>query len=417
MNWKRTAVFSIIAIAIAAAIWFGMQPQPLEVDHAAAAEKPLRVTVDEEGKTRLRNVYVISAPLAGTLRRLPFKAGDPIAAGQPVATLEPVKSAVLDPRTLAESEARLRAASALREAADARLGAAQQNEKSAAAEAEYWQAQLAREEKLLKSGDIPAERVERTRTEARRTAASLAAAQQSVSLTRAEIARSRADVEAAQAAASNPSLSSSKPSSSAAIQIHSPVSGRVLKLIQESESVVQPGQPILEIGNTRALEIVVELLSTDAVKVAPGTPVELSRWGGDQPLNAQVRLIEPAGFTKVSALGVEEQRVRVIADLTSQESHFARLGDGYRVEASFILWQSDKVLQVPASSLFRKGEQWQVFIIDNNTAQLRDVSVGHRNGLAAEITGGLKQGETVIVHPNEKLVPGAQVQLRPNPAA
>jgi HlyD family secretion protein len=417
VNWKRTAVFTLLGLALAAAIFLGMQPQPMEVDHASVAEAPLRVTVDEEGKTRLRNVYVVSAPLAGTLRRLPFKVGDPIAAGQPVATLEPVKSAVLDPRSSAEAAARMQAASALREAADARLATAVQNEKAAAADAEFWQSQLAREEKLLKSGDIPAERVERTRAEARRTAALLDAAKQSVSLARAEIQRSRADVESAQAAASNPSLSPVNRSAGPVIQVRSPVSGRVLKLVQESESVVQPGQPILEIGNTRALEIVVELLSTDAVKVAPATPVELSRWGGDKPLQALVRLIEPAGFTKLSALGVEEQRVRVVADLTSPESDYARLGDGYRVEAAFILWQSDKVLQVPASALFRKGEQWQVFVIQNSVAQLRDVTVGHRNGLAAEITAGLKPGEMVIVHPNEKLAAGAQVKLRPAPTA
>lgn len=408
MNWTRTAVITLVSVGIASAVYLGMRPQPMELELAKAHVGPMEIKVEEEGKTRLRDRYIVSAPLAGYLRRNEWKVGDTVQAGQVVAVLEPLRAEVLDARALSLNEARLRAASAAREGADARLASAEQQLRASEADATYWKQQLAREEKLMASGDIPAERVDRTRSEMKRTDAVRAAAEQAVAQARSEIQRSRAEVEAARVAASNPAVRQQGAAQAAAIR--SPVSGRVVKVARQSEGVTAAGEPIIELGNTRGLEVEVELLSSDAVKVSPGTRVRLTRWGGDKPLEARVRLVEPTGFTKISALGVEEQRVRVIADIVSPAEEWARLGEGYRVEASFVLWSGDKVLQVPASALFREGDQWSVFVVENETAKRRAVQVGKRNGLTAEILSGVKDGEQVIPHPDDKIKDGVKVR-------
>jgi HlyD family secretion protein len=263
-------------------------------------------------------------------------------------------------------------------------------------------------QKLSSSGDIPASRIDRTRAEANRAEATRLSAAQAVTLAQTEMDRARSDVAVARAATTNPGL---KPMTDAPlVPVISPVAGRVVRVLRQSEGVVQSGEGILELGDTRALEVEVELLSSDAVKVAPGTPVRLTRWGGEVPLNARVRLIEPTGFTKISALGVEEQRVRVIADLVSPVEQWQRLGEGYRVEAAFILWSGDKVLQIPSSALFREGEKWGVFVVKDGMAHKRMLEVGHRNGLSAEILSGIAEGELVVPHPDEKLKDGLMVK-------
>jgi len=407
MNWKRSLIWAAVGLGLAAAIFLGMRPQPLEVETAAVRTAPMEVTVEEEGKTRLRDRFVVSTPMAGILRRHDWKVGDELPAGRLIATLTPSRAEILDPRRLSENEARLQAASAAREGAGARLRSAEEQRKAAEADAAYWKQLLAREEQLLKGGDIPASRLDRTRTEVLRADAALRAAEQAIALARAEIQRSRADVEAARAATTNPGLRSDPHAPTMAIQ--SPVAGRVVRVIRQSEGPAAAGEPILELGNTRALEVEVELLSADAVKMSPGTRVRLSRWGGDAPLDARVRLIEPTGFTKLSALGVEEQRVRVIADLVSPAETWQRLGEGYRVEAAFVLWSAEKVLQIPASALFRAVDHWAVFVVEGPLVRQRRVEVGHRNGLAAEILSGLKEGESVIPHPDDKVKEGAEV--------
>jgi HlyD family secretion protein len=410
MNWKRIAVVTVVGLGLGAAIFLGMRPQPPEVEIVAVRLGPMETTVEEEGKTRLRDRFVVSAPLAGILRRHDWKVGDTLPAGRPIAFLSPSRAEVLDTRRLSENEARLQAASAAREGADARLRSAQEQLKGAEADAAYWKQQFAREEKLLRSGDIPASRIERTDAEVKRSEAARAAAEQAVALARAEINRSRAEVEAARAAASNPGVKAAVDAQT--IPVYSPVSGRVLRVVRQSEGPVGSGEPILELGDTRALEVEVELLSADAVKVGPGTVARLSRWGGEGTLEARVRLVEPTGFTKISALGVEEQRVRVIADLVSPEEKWQRLGEGYRVEAAFVLWSGDRVLQIPASALFKQGEQWAVFVVANGFARRRVVEIGHRNGLTAEVLSGLKEGESVIPHPDDKITDGAAVVTR-----
>ncbi len=408
MKGTRTVGWSVVAAGLAGAIYWGMRPQPLEVETVAVWTGPMETAVEEEGKTRLRDRFVVSAPVAGILRRHEWKVGDTVAAGKLVATMTPLRAEVLDTRRLREGEARLQAAGAAREGADARLRQAEEESKRVEAELAYWKQTLEREERLLKGGDIPAARLDRTRTEVERGEAARRAAEQAVALARAEIQRARADVEAARAAVTNPGVRAE--SGGVAMGIPSPVTGRVVRVMRQSEGPVGAGEALLELGNTRALEVEVELLSADAVKVAAGTRVRLTRWGGENALEGRVRVVEPTGFTKLSALGVEEQRVRVIVDLVSPEEEWQRLGEGYRVEAAFVLWAGEKVRQIPASALFREGERWAVFVVAEGVARKRVVEIGHRNGLAAEVLGGLEEGERVIPHPEEKIAEGVAVK-------
>ena len=403
-------IILLIAIVVAGA-FMAMRPQPVEVSATAVSRGPLRVTVEEEGKTRLRDRFVVSAPVAGYVRRIAWKEGDNVRAGDVAATLEPLRAQVLDMRTREQGEARLKAAEATMRVSQARLSTAEQQARAAQADAAYWAQQLERETPLTKSGDIPQERLARTRSEATRTEAARRAAESAVATVRAEIEQARAEVDAARTSLLEPAVNH-RSSTGELVTVRWPVSGRILKLVKESEGVVQAGEPLIELGNTRALEVEVEVLSVDAVKMAPGTEVEFTRWGGEKPLEGRVRVVEPSGFTKISALGVEEQRVRVIADITSPEEQWKRLGHGYRVEAIFILWRGDQVLQVPASALFRTGEQWNVFVIEGEHARRRAVELGHRNGLAAEIAAGAKEGEMVIPHPDETVEEGKQVVVK-----
>jgi HlyD family secretion protein len=409
--WKRWLWIVALTVLVAAASIFALRPRPVEVEIARALRAPLRVSVEEEGKTRIRDRFVVSSPVAGFVRRMPWKEGNTVRAGDTAAVLEPLRAEVLDPRARDLNEARLRAAEAAARIADARLSAAEQQARAAAADAEYWRGQLEREQKLASSGDIPAERLARTRSEAARTEAALRAAQDSAAAARAEVEQARAGVQAARAALTNPTVSGQRPTADL-VHVRWPVSGRVLRVVKASEGVVQAGEALVELGDVRALEVTVEVLSVDAVKMKPGTRVEFIRWGGDQPLQGAVRVIEPAGFTKVSALGVEEQRVRVIADITSPEPEWRRLGEGYRVDAVFILWEGSSVLQVPASALFRNGEEWTLFTVENGIARRRAVRVGRRNGSAAEITEGLAEGAQVIAHPDENVAEGKKVVAR-----
>jgi HlyD family secretion protein len=274
-------------------------------------------------------------------------------------------------------------------------------------DAAYWKQELERVSRLRASGDVAAERYDKTAFEARRSEAALRAAERAAAAVRVEVETARAEVQAAKAALIGPSVAAD---GGDVVPVRSPVSGRVLRVVRESEGVVNPGEPLLEIANARALEVEVEVLSADAVKMAPGTRVIFTRWGGEQPLEGRVRLVEPTGFTKISALGVEEQRVRVIADFTSPEDRWNRLGDGYRVEAAFVLWEDDSVLQVPASALFRQGDGWAVFVVEKGTARRRAVAIGHRTGLAVHVLSGLQEGARVITHPDDAIEDGKAVK-------
>jgi HlyD family secretion protein len=284
------------------------------------------------------------------------------------------------------------------------LHAAEQSVKSARAEKDLAEKELSRLQPLFEKGHVSQGQLDQAAATVQTTRAASRSAQFSVDVARHEL-------EAARTALSYTGVSG-QDNPEASVQVRSPIDGRLLAIHQECEGVVSAGQPLLVVGDTRSLEVETDVLSADAVKIKPGMRVEFHRWGGEKPLQGKVRTVEPVGFTKISALGVEEQRVLVISDITSDLAEWESLGDGYRVEAEFILWQSDDVLQIPASTLFRFNDGWALFVIDNAKAIRREVKVGQRNGLSAEILEGLAEGEMVITHPDNTIEDGVAVKQR-----
>jgi HlyD family secretion protein len=397
MKWRKRIGWIIVLIGIVMAIGYGFLPKPVLVDSAEVSRGLLRVTVREEGKTRVVDRYVVSAPLSGFLRRIALEVGDEVGSSQVVARLEPLRSSVLDPRSRAEAQARVATA-------QASIDAAEGSTRVAAEDARFAESELARIRALYDAGTVPREQLERAESEARRTQANLESR-------RANVKVAERELEAARVALKDfAAESGSAPAE--VVSVRAPTAGRVLKRFHESEGVVNSGEPLIEVGSPRTLEVEIEALSSDAVRIAAGTKVLFERWGGDYPLEGIVRTVEPFGFTKVSALGVEEQRVLVIADFTSPREQWERLGDGYRVEAVFVLWEGEDVLQAPASSLFRHGDGWAVFVVEGGEARRQEVEVGHRSGLMAEILSGLSQGERVIAHPSNEIEQGTPLQLQ-----
>ncbi len=398
MGLRRWIWIIAIAAVAAFAVMLGYRKQPVAVEIASIQKGQLRVTVDEEGKTRVLDRYVVSAPVAGYAERVRLKVGDAVTDGQIVCWLQPPRSAVLDTRSHAEQTARVKAA-------EAALQSAEEQVKVAAADEAYWRGQRERMSTLSKTGDVAREVLDRAESEARRFQASRQSAEHVAAQARAELEAARATLR--YSAAAQPSESNTEK-----VAVRAPARGRVLRVMHESEGAVTPGQPLLEVGNAHALEVEVELLSADAVRVETGMKVLFERWGGEKPLEGHVRRVEPVAFTKISALGVEEQRVLVLVTITSPFEQWRRLGDQYRVEASFILWEADSVLLVPASSLFRQGENWTVFVVEGEIARYRTVQVGQRNARFAEVLSGLKEGDRVIVHPDDTVEEGVQVTER-----
>ena len=385
------------AALVAAGLVIGFMPRAVPVDVAEVKRAPLTVTVEEEGKTRVRERYLVSAPVAGYARRIDLKAGAAVAAGQVLAVIEPARSVALDPRTRVQAQAQV-------SAAQAALAAAEENARAAAAAAQLAQQERVRAESLRQSNFVSAQALDAARTAETRARAAEQAAQYAVRVARFDLETARA------AAASAAQLQ--RGGAAEALQVQAPVAARVLRVQHESEGPVAAGQSLLEIGNPESLEAEVEVLSTDAVKITSGSKVILDRWGGDSPIEGRVRVVEPGGFTKISALGVEEQRVRVIVDFTSPREAWARLGDGYRVEARFVLWQGKDVLQLPSSALFRNGEGWAAFRLEGSRARLTPVEIGQRAGLATQVLSGLKAGDRVVAHPDETIREGVRVKPR-----
>ncbi len=375
----------------------GFLPRAPLVDVAEVQRAPMAVTVEDEGKTRVRDRYLVSAPVAGYARRIDLKAGNSVAAGQVLAVIEPARPVPLDPRTRARAQAQVRAA-------EAALAVAQNNARSAAAAAQLAQQKLARTEVLRNSNFVSAQALDTARSSEARARAAAQAAQNAVKVARFDLETARAAVASAtglQAAVRGE-----------AMPVRAPVAARVLKVLHESEGAVAAGQPLIEIGNPESLEVEVEVLSTQAVRIAPGSRVVLDRWGNDQPVEGTVRTVEPSGHTKISALGVEEQRVRIIVDFTSPRQAWQRLGDGYRVEARFVLWQGNNVLQLPSSALFRHGKGWAVFRLERGRARLTPVEIGHRAGLVTQVLSGLSAGDRIVAHPDEAISNGVRVRTR-----
>jgi len=397
MQLRAKIGFIAITLVVIAGLAYGFMPRAVPVDAAGVTVGPLTVSVEEEGKTRVRERYVVSAPVAGYVRRIALDVGDAVTAGQVLATIEPSRTEALDPRSRAQAVARA-------SGAEASVAAAQDNARAAAAAAQLAQQERVRAESLAKSNFVSPQAVDTARSAETRARAGEQAAAQAVKVARFELEAARAAIASVNRVQSG--------DASERVQVRAPVAASVLKLARESEGAVTAGQSLLEIGNPGSLEVEVEVLSTHAVKIAPGSKVIIDRWGGERPLEGSVRVVEPSGFTKISALGVEEQRVRVIVDITSPRETWARLADGYRVEARFVLWQGDKVLQLPTSALFRQGEGWAVFVLDGNRARLKTVETGQRAGLATEVKSGLKEGDRVAAHPDEKLKDGVKVKVR-----
>lgn len=388
---------TLLALAVAGGLAYGFLPRPAQVDVVTAGKGPLVVTVEEEGKTRVRDRYVISAPMTGFARRIDLEPGDAVKAGQVLAVIEPVRSDALDPRTRAQAAAQVKAAAAA-------VSAASENARAATAQAELARQEQERLSRLRQSNFISEQALDRARAEFRRALAVQQAMNHNVSVARFELDMARSVL------AKSDKLLAGGPAETLAIK--SPVDARVLRVAHESEGTVQAGVPLLEIGNPEALEVEVEVLSTQAVKIAPGSRVLFDRWGGDTVLQGSVRVVEPTGFTKVSALGVEEQRVKVIVDFTSPRAEWQRLGDGYRIEARFVVWEGEDVLQVPASALFRHNNGWAVFVVEGRHAKLKPVEIGQRAGLVAQIVAGLKVGDRIINHPDDKIRDGVRIKPR-----
>lgn len=386
-------MIAVIAVAVGLTV-YGFLPGAVEVELAQAKKGMLQMTVEEEGRTRLRERYVVSAPVPGFLRRIELKVGDAIRKGQSVALLEPLRSPALDPRSHAEAKAALAAA-------EESLRAAEERERAARADADYASKRHERMKALLQKGSIARDTLDQAEADAKRARANQLSATAAVGV-------ARSDRERARSAARD--FSSGRTGSRGGVTITSPVAGRVFKLYRESEGAVQQGEPLLDVGNQSDMEVRVEVLSSDAVRIRKGMPVEFRRWGGERTLTGTVRLVEPAGFTKISSLGVEEQRALVLVDVTSPLEQWKTLGDAYRLDTSFIIWEGKDVLQVPASALFRSGEDWAVFAADSGRTVKRIVQVGHRSALSAEILSGLKEGEKVIARPDDTVKEGGRVK-------
>lgn len=376
----RYAWYLLAAIVIAIVILVARRPQPLAVKTGVARQGPMMVAIEEEGEARARDRYVIAAPVSGRLARIALREGDRVRTGQVVAVIAP---APLEPRTSHEAALRVSEAEAMRQQAEAQARKAESDHALTLQE-------LRRTERLAQSGDVSQQQLDRARTAEQSARSEMQSAH-----FRSEAARQQAAV--ARAAAQE---------SGGPVNVRAPAAGRVLQVNEESERVVAAGTPLVVLGDAARLEVSIEVLSTDAVKIEPGALVLIDGWGGDQPLRARVRSVDPQAFRKVSALGVEEKRVHVVADF---ETPPRKLGDGYRVDAKIVLW-SGQLLNIPASAVFAQGEQWRAFAIRGGRAALVDLRVGRRNATQVEVLAGLQPGDSVILHPGRDLEAGTPVQ-------
>ncbi len=407
MAKKRSRMILTLGAAavIGAALIFSFWPRPMMVDMGAVTRGRMTVTIDEEGRTRVHDAYVVATPVAGRLLRVHVEPGDPVIGNESViAEMLPTNPSALDARSRAEALADVAAA-------EAALRQAHAERNRAIADKELADVDLRRTRRLREASTISQEALDRAIREARAGVAALHTAEATIAVRQAELANARARLISfgAQGLAGDGRAGSAAP-----FAIHAPITGCVLRVMQESETTLPAGTPIIEIGDIdNDLEVVVELLSTDAVQVSPGDRVIFEDWGGSKPLNGVVDRVDPWGFTKFSALGVEEQRVNTIIRFADPPRGARRtLGHGYRVEARIIVWEDDKALIVLSSALFRNGQDWAVFVVEDGTATLRRVEIGRNNGIEAQVLDGLEPGERVILYPPSELIDGTAVAQR-----
>lgn len=392
----RKVVFWSVVGALVLVMVYALQPRAVEVETGLVQQGSLTVYVSEEGKTRIRNRHIVAAPVAGSMQRVTLKAGDAVKAGETVLTrIEPTLSPLLDARARSQAQARVDAATATRSRANEDIEMSRTGLK-------YAQANWDRIKNNTDKGTV---------SDTDRDTFEREAEMKSREVRSAEFALQVADFELVQAKAALQQID--KPSAGGAfIEVRAPVNGVVLRVQQESATIVAPGAPILEIGDPMDLEIEAEILSRDAVTIKPGALVTVEQWGGEVPAKASVRRVEPAAFTKVSALGVEEQRVLVLSDFTEQTPALKALGDRYRVEVRVAVWHSDDTLLVPAGALFREGSEWKTFVFDAGSAKAVVVKAGRTDGKFTQVLAGLKKGDEVLMHPPDTVRDGTSVVKR-----
>lgn len=403
---KRVMWIVVAALGLAALAWFAW-PQPIPVDIATVSRGPMQVTVDDEGKTRVRHIYTVSAPIAGKVLRISHPVGergvsrhvgDEVTANETVvAVMQAMVPGFIDIRSRQEIEAAVTAA-------DASVKYAESEVHRLEAAVAYYRGELARTQALARTQSASLQALDKAKFDVENNEAALASA--------------RAQVEVWQGVRKSLAARLIDPSSAAevadpicCVQIRSPVTGRVLKIVQESEAVVQAGAPLIEVGDPLDLEVIADLLSTDAVEISTGSSVRIDGWGG-LPIQGRVTRVDPTGFLKVSALGIEEQRVRVTIDFVEPLEKWSRLGHDYRVIVHVTVWNADKALRVPVGALFRKGEDWAVFSVRNGRAQAITVELGHRNTRTAEVLSGLSDGDQIVLHPSDRVTEGVRIAVR-----
>lgn len=390
MTWKRTLLL-VVAAAFVGLLVFLLLPEPLQVDTAKVATGPMQVSVDDQGETRSHDRFVLSAPVAGRLMRIEVHDGDSVQENQLLAQIAPLP---MSAREQDELEARVASAEALHREAEQRVRGALTDLTQATRED-------ARLRKLVAGGFISPQAAEQANS-------TVAAA-----TIEADAARSRVRAAAAEVKVAKSGLNSGRAARAAGgglVQIRSPVQGRILRIHDASERVVAAGTPLITVGNLNGLELLIPLLSSEAVKVKAGMPVLVEGWGGREILRAQVRLVEPFATTKVSALGIEEKRTNVVADLIDPPGP---LGDGFRINARIVIWSTEQAVKVPSSALFRCGDGWCVYAVEDGRATRRSIHIDHRNQYDAEVVKGLEAGQVVVRYPGNQIQEGARVQERP----
>lgn len=390
----KRVMWVLLLLAIIAAVVVSLLPKPVAVEATVVTRGELVVTVNEDGVSRIKDRYIVSAPMAGNLVRVELDPGDTVQQGDVLARILPQEAPLLDARSKEQAEARVAAARASRKQVEAQVERAR-----AALDFATDDAESARN--LFQRGALSRQELERGELELRARQAELTSAEFASSVARHELQMARAALKR---------ISGGQAVAEEQFEVRSPVTGQVLAVYQKSGGVVQPGANIIELGKPEALEIAVDVLTSDAVHIQPGAKVRIEEWGG-APLWARVRLVEPSAFTRVSALGVEEQRVNVVIDLDAPHAEWRQLGDGYRIQARIIVYENSDAIQIPWSALFRWNQRWAVFAIEGERARLRSVEVGRRSETHAEILDGLQPDERVVLHPSDRVEDGVAVEV------
>lgn len=398
---SRALLWSIIISLLAIALFYAFWPKTVSTDIGKLSKGNLRITIAEEGKTRVHDVYVLSAPVAGYLRRIEAEVGDPVLQLQTVvASIEPIDPAFLDPRTEAQAKAEIDAAYSATEFARANVEQAQ-------AELEFAEAELGRMRNLRNNNSVSQRELDNAQRDYKTRRAALSTSHASLQMRLFELERAKAVL-------ISPANSTSAHGSCECVDILAPIDGRILKVLNQSEGVVAAGTPLVQIGDPKNLEIIVELLSFDAVKTKPGQSVLITNWGCDKPLTGTVTLVEPIGFKKISALGIEEQRVNVIIKIQSDFSEWQRLGHAYQLDVDILISESKDALTVPITALFRDQQKWAIYAVVDGQVEKRHLTIGNMNHYFAEVVSGLAENQAYVLHPNDQIASGVRVSQRTN---